>query len=119
RGPAGAGPLSTKPSSSASVQPRIRLPHPVRLDLVVALGLVARLVVRCRLPAVGLDLGLFVLELLVRHGSSFGISHCCHLTRRTTAIQSSTAPRHWQSSAARNRTTKKPGQSRASWGSVS
>src|SRR5205807_1089012 len=53
--------------------PGLGLPH-VRLDLVVVLGLVARLVVG-RVPRrMGLDLRLLVLALLVRHCSSFGIS---------------------------------------------
>src|SRR5579859_7268037 len=68
KSPAGAGPFAYRVLDVA----RGGLAN-VRLDLVVGLGLVARLLVR-EMPAVGLDLGLLVLPLLVRHCSSFEFS---------------------------------------------
>src|SRR5438067_2292881 len=63
----------------------------VRLDLVLGLGLVLRLLVR-EMPAMGLDLGLLFLALLVRHCSSFGIFtplRRCHFSRRAWEDESS------------------------------
>src|SRR5215831_12985964 len=80
------------------VVPHVRLAH-VSLDLVVGLGLVARLLADMTRADVALDLVLCILPLLVRHCSSFGIPapvRRCHIPRRRRAPGSS-------------RTAKRPG----------